>query len=39
MFPVRPEKEKALREKLESMGIYEKDIKESFIRSRGKGGQ
>jgi protein subunit release factor B len=39
MFPVRPEKEKALRERLESLGIYEKDIKESFIRSHGKGGQ
>jgi protein subunit release factor B len=39
MFPVRHEKEKALRQKLESLGIYEKDIKESFIRSGGKGGQ
>jgi len=39
MFPVRPEKEKALRERLESLGIYERDIKESFIRSGGKGGQ
>ncbi len=39
MFPVRPEKERALREKLKSLGIYEKDIRETFIRSRGKGGQ
>lgn len=39
MFPVRQEKERVLRQKLESLGIYEKDIKESFIRSRGKGGQ
>jgi len=39
MFPVSPQKEKALRHKLESLGIYEKDIRESFIRSRGKGGQ
>jgi protein subunit release factor B len=39
MFPVSPEKEKALRERLESLGIYERDIKESFIRSGGKGGQ
>lgn len=39
MFPVGPEKEKALGEKLESLGIYEKDIKESFIRSGGRGGQ
>ncbi len=39
MFPVRQEKERTLREKLESLGIYEKDIKETFIRSKGKGGQ
>lgn len=39
MFPVRPEKEKALRTKLDSLEIYEKDIEESFIRSRGRGGQ
>jgi protein subunit release factor B len=39
MFPVRPEKEKALKKKLDSCGIYEEDIEESFIRSRGKGGQ
>ena len=39
MFPVSPEKEKALRAKLDSLGIYEKDIEESFVRSQGKGGQ
>lgn len=39
MFPVRPEKGKTLREKLKSLGVYEKDIKESFIRSQGRGGQ
>jgi protein subunit release factor B len=39
MFPVRQGKEKALREKLRNLGIYEKDIKETFIRSKGKGGQ
>lgn len=39
MFPVTPEKEKALRAKLDSLGIYEKDIKESFVRSQGRGGQ
>ncbi len=39
IFPVSPEKEKALNEKLSSLGIYEKDIEESFIRSGGKGGQ
>ncbi|UCF87307.1 MAG: peptide chain release factor-like protein [Nitrospiraceae bacterium] len=39
MLPVSPEKEKALRKKLDSLGIYEKDIEESFIRSQGRGGQ
>ncbi|TNF55082.1 peptide chain release factor-like protein [bacterium] len=39
MFPVSPEKEKALRKKLDNLGIYEKDIEESFIRSQGRGGQ
>ncbi len=39
MFPVSTEKEKALREKLDSLEIYEKDIEEKFIRSSGKGGQ
>lgn len=39
MFPVSPEKEKSLREKLESLNIYEKDIEEAFIRSGGRGGQ
>ncbi|MEN8262998.1 MAG: peptide chain release factor-like protein [Nitrospirota bacterium] len=39
MFPVRPEKEETLRKKLDSLGIFEKDIEESFIRSQGKGGQ
>ena len=39
MFPVSPEKEKNLREKLDSLGVHEKDIEESFIRSGGRGGQ
>lgn len=39
MFPVSPQKEKALRQKLDSLCIYEKDIKESFVRSGGRGGQ
>ncbi len=39
MFPVSPEKEKALKDKLQSLGIFENDIEESFIRSGGKGGQ
>jgi protein subunit release factor B len=39
MFPVSPEKERALREKLNSLGIAENDLEERFIRSQGKGGQ
>jgi len=39
MFPVSPEKERALGEKLKSLGIAEKDLEEKFIRSQGKGGQ
>jgi protein subunit release factor B len=39
MFPVSSVKEKNLSKRLASLGIYEKDIRESFIRSRGKGGQ
>jgi len=39
MFPVRPEKEEALKRRLESLGISEEDIGESFIRSGGRGGQ
>ena len=39
MLPVSPEKEKTLKSKLDSLGIYEKDIEESFVRSGGKGGQ
>jgi protein subunit release factor B len=39
VFPVSPEKEKKLREKLDSLGVHEKDIEESFIRSGGRGGQ
>jgi protein subunit release factor B len=36
---VSKEKQEALQEKMESLGIYEKDIVEKFIRSSGKGGQ
>ncbi|MFH0926337.1 MAG: peptide chain release factor-like protein [bacterium] len=38
-FAVSPEKNKWLQEKMESLGIQEKDIIEQFIRSSGKGGQ
>ncbi len=38
-FAISKKKEDALREKMEELGIFEKDIKEKFIRSGGKGGQ
>ena len=38
-FSVSREKEDALRKKMDSLGIFEKDIVEKFIRSSGKGGQ
>ena len=34
-----PEKEEALKERMERLGIREADIQESFIRSGGRGGQ
>ena len=36
---ISAKKEQALKEKMKLLKIYEKDIKESFIRSGGKGGQ
>jgi protein subunit release factor B len=36
---VSKEKEEALRKKMESLGILEKDIVEKFVRSSGRGGQ
>lgn len=39
MFNVRPEKEKALIERMRSFGVHESDLIEKFIRSGGKGGQ
>jgi len=38
-FGVSKEKEGALRKRMDSLGIFEKDIVEKFIRSSGKGGQ
>ena len=38
-FGVRPEKQEALRKKMESLGILEADILEKFIHGGGKGGQ
>jgi protein subunit release factor B len=39
IFPVRPEKQEALRLKMERLGIREEDITEKFIHGGGKGGQ
>jgi protein subunit release factor B len=39
MFNISPEKEEALRARMESLGIFERDIEEKFVRSGGKGGQ
>jgi peptide chain release factor len=36
---ISPEKEKALQEKMEKLGIKESDIVERFVRSGGHGGQ
>ncbi len=38
-FGVTPEKERALREKMEKLGIREEDLVEKFVRSGGHGGQ
>lgn len=38
-FPVRTEKQEALRLKMDRLGIREQDIVEKFIRGSGKGGQ
>ena len=39
MFGVSPDKEKALAERMDALGIREADIVEKFIRSGGHGGQ
>jgi len=39
VFNVSPDKEQALRERMEKLGLFEKDIEEKFIRSGGHGGQ
>lgn len=38
-YGVSPKKEEDLRQKMEQLGIFEKDIMEKFIRSSGRGGQ
>ena len=39
LFPVSEEKKRWLKEKMEALGIHERDIEEKFIRSSGSGGQ
>ncbi len=38
-FPVSPERQRALAEKMKRLGVREEDIEETFIRSGGPGGQ
>ena len=38
-FAVSEEKNQWLKERMEALGIHEKDIEEKFIRSSGRGGQ
>jgi protein subunit release factor B len=39
LFNISPEKEKALRERMDRLGVSENDFRETFIRSSGPGGQ
>ena len=39
VFGVSEEKEKWLRDRMEALGIREKDVEEKFVRSSGSGGQ
>jgi len=39
MFPVSPEKERALAARMDALGVRAADLEEHFIRSRGHGGQ
>jgi peptide chain release factor len=39
LFPVSEEKIQWLKERMDALGIHEKDIEEKFIRSSGRGGQ
>ena len=38
-FPVSPQQQLALQERMRRMGVEERDLDEHFIRSRGPGGQ
>ena len=39
IFAVSPEKNEALRRRMEALGVREEDLAERFVRSTGKGGQ
>lgn len=39
VFPVSEEKRNDLIRRMEALGIFEKDIMERFVRSKGRGGQ
>lgn len=39
LFNVSPEKEKALEERMNRLGVQEADLRETFVRSSGPGGQ
>ncbi|MBI3014175.1 MAG: peptide chain release factor-like protein [Candidatus Tectomicrobia bacterium] len=39
LFPVSPEKERELFERMRRLGVSEQDMEEKFVRSQGAGGQ
>jgi protein subunit release factor B len=39
LFPVSEKKNRWVKERMEALGIHEKDIEERFVRSSGRGGQ
>jgi protein subunit release factor B len=39
LFPVSPEREKQLTQRMAALGVAESDLQESFVRSGGHGGQ
>jgi len=39
VFPVSPEKARALEETMRRLGVRDEDLEEHFVRSRGAGGQ
>jgi len=39
LFPVRPEKQKELQERMDLLGIHEEDLEEHYVRASGRGGQ